>query len=207
VSGNVKLPQSMKFLRSIKLTREEGPTHLTNRPHIVTNFLAASRSLWEWSSSAPEIGYHKVSVEVAFTDDKVFKIRYDLVLGAANNPALDDFCRRSLSFSSGRKIPERLTRDQWKVVLDRNPSVRDNALLWLAFYHFSDAPRYKVDLFNPGIGDGVPNAILVRKGDGFAASENIHDFAAVFETFQSAENAINSAPEIHRYDCNVVANN
>lgn len=102
-------------VKTITITRAEGPSHLCDRPLTVTSWALANAVLMGNSATAPEKGgYDKHDFKVVFEDGQEYSGRYDLVHHRVELPRLDrhvlDFC----GFMAGWKKPAHLSDEAWE---------------------------------------------------------------------------------------------
>lgn len=90
-------------VRSITITRAEGPISECGKPRRVTSWSQANSLLHKWSTSAPKNGgYDKCDFEVIFEDGETYNGRYDLVHWEKESPSLQGHVSSFVSYLAGR---------------------------------------------------------------------------------------------------------
>lgn len=115
-------------VKSITITRAEGPAEECDRPQTVSSFEEADRVLREWSETAPkELGYDKCDFTITWEDGETYKGRYDLKYWATEYPNLGKHVRDFITFHAGKQKPAWMTAEQYESFLQQ-PHIQETKL-------------------------------------------------------------------------------
>lgn len=102
-------------LKSITLTRGEGPAEECGKPKTVFSWREADSVLRQWSETAPECnGYDKVDFTITYEDGETYKGRYDLKHHRCETPDLAKHVRGFVSFHAGKQKPAWMTDEEYQ---------------------------------------------------------------------------------------------
>lgn len=103
-------------VKQIHLFRAEGAPEECHGT-VVSSFAEANHVLWQWSATAPNLGYHKVDFRVTFEDGEVFEGRYDMKPNLEGEGPLEDHIQRFVGFYSGQWRPRWMTAERYAAAL------------------------------------------------------------------------------------------
>lgn len=107
-------------VKSITLTRGEGPAAECDRPQTVSSWTSANRVLRQWSETAPKDcqTYDKCDFTITFEDGETYEGRYDLKHWACGYPDLAKHVRDFVAFYAGQYKPAWMSEEQYREFLE-----------------------------------------------------------------------------------------
>ena len=105
-------------VKSIILTRAEGPAAECDKPQTVTNWSEADKVLEQWSKTAPKDckTYDKCDFIINYEDGETYKGRYDLKHWLCEPPNLAWHVRDFVTFHAGKRKPSWMTDKQYEYI-------------------------------------------------------------------------------------------
>jgi hypothetical protein len=144
----VLIPEVLVKLKSITITRAEGPSKLCGIPEVFVNtlepgdgvpgshwekpywisgFIKASSGMRAWGHSAPTTGYDKCDFRCEWEDGTVYEGRFDLQRGGTDGGEyFADSFRSRVRFYSGLAptMPHIKSRDLYTKIVDDSPGAK-----------------------------------------------------------------------------------
>ena len=99
-------------IKTIVVTRAEGPFDACGRPAECSTFEQANRILKTWSATAPANGgYDKCDFAIEFQDGFLYEGRYDLYHSSVKAADVGEHVRSLALFYTGRVTPDHMTQE------------------------------------------------------------------------------------------------
>lgn len=130
-------------VKSIEITRAEGPIDECGVTVVVSSFAEASRVLARIAETAPNTGgYDKTDFRVTWADGEIYDGRADIQRDHVVGYDLADHIRSFLGYLAGTVRPAHVTSDdKWEAIKASNKDSAPSALEFLSKYDLSwDAP-------------------------------------------------------------------
>ena len=134
------MQNAMPTLKTITITRGEGPVDACGKPEAASSWRAADAILRIWSDTAPATGgYDKCDFTIEWTDGAMYDGRYDLKHHSVESCDLSGHVRGFLGFYAGTACPNHMTQERYAAFLQRaDDDMVAECKRMLAAYPFAD---------------------------------------------------------------------